>query len=104
MSEEQKKTGWQWRVAALVGAVIAHPLLLLIVVVYSCVFGAKPAMPDGARAVTGWQGIENGVGNLFLIYLLTLGIFPLVLSVIGAIAGVAVTCVKRAPHRQGMES
>jgi hypothetical protein len=96
MSEEEKKSSWQWRNAAIFGAVIPHPALLLIVVLYSCVCGAKEGMADGARVVTGWEGIKSGVISLFAAYLLSLGIFPLVLSVIGAIVGVAVSWVKHA--------
>lgn len=70
--------------AALLGAILVHPVLFLAVFLSGMVFGARDSWGGNAPTFFGWQGGLEGVKNALSGYLMTLGLVPLGLSVAGA--------------------
>jgi hypothetical protein len=69
---------------ALLGAVLVHPVLFLYAFLTGMVFGARDSWGGNAPTFYGWQGGLEGMKNALGGYLMTLGIAPLILSVVGA--------------------
>ncbi len=78
---------------AVLGAILVHPLAFALAYVKGFVLGAGGGQVPMAPTPTfgtvryGPSGGEAGVGELLVLYLFSLGIVPLVLSVIGGAAG-----------------
>ncbi len=70
------------------GAVLIHPFICLLVFAWGALFGSSQGMSPTTEGTTyGMKGGSNAVGLLFLIYYLSLGMVPLVLSGGGAVLG-----------------
>ena|ERR1017187_5431256 len=75
--------------AALVGAVLVHPIWFLVCFLYGYQFGAKdPWSTPWMGLKFGWEGGCQGASNLVYGYLITFGVAPLIASVAGAALGV----------------
>ena len=59
------------------------------------IYGSAPFMPDGAPKAFGREGGANAVGLIVNVYLLTLGIAPLIVSLVGAALGVIISLVRQ---------
>ncbi len=72
--------------AALLGAILVHPLLVLWCFFGGMVFGANANFGGGPGPAYqfGWQGGLVGLEGLLYSYLITMGLFPLMASVAGA--------------------
>jgi hypothetical protein len=75
---------------AILGAILVHLLLILSVSTFGAVFGAGDVWNAGRPAENGTVGLQRAFGNLLTIYVMTAGLVPLVLSVVGAGLGVVV--------------
>ena len=95
MSEPTKPA---WKQSAINGAIIIHPVAGAVAYILGAILGCKKFMPDGARVEYGWAGGSHGLETLFLLYFLTFGILPLVLSAIGAGLGVAFSKLFQQSH------
>lgn len=84
-----------WKQAAIAGALVVHPVAGAVVFVFCAVLGCKPYMPDGAQTAYGFKGGSNGIEILFLVYLFSLGVAPLILSAIGAVIGVVLNSSRK---------
>jgi len=88
--------------AALLGAVLIHPILLLWAFVEGMVFGANPNF-GGGPAIDhqfGWEGGVIGVESMLFLYLLTMGLAPLMASVVGAGLSVGLCLLVRVWRRR----
>lgn len=68
----------------MLGAVLVHPLLILTCFLLGCLSAVTPSMTDGVPAADWVQGGLNALGALGVVYVITFGIAPLVLSAVGA--------------------
>jgi hypothetical protein len=85
MNKPKKPT---WKKAAIIGALVVHPVVGTVAFALGAVLGCRPYMPDGAPVAYGFDGAANGIGILLIIYMFSLGIAPLLLSAVGAAIGV----------------
>jgi hypothetical protein len=76
--------------AAILGAILVHPVLFLAFILFGAAFGAVDVWNASRAPVFGWDGICMAAGNLFTIYFGTCGIVPLMISVVAAGFGVGV--------------
>jgi len=72
--------------AALLGAVLVHPVLFLLAFLNGVVFGGNPSFGGGPARdpVFGWEGGLIGMEALLFVCLLTMGLAPLLFSAVGA--------------------
>ena len=90
--------------AALLGAILVHPVLFLAAFLSGVVFGAKDSWNADRAPTFGWQGGLDGMTNMLLLYLITMGLAPLVVSMAGAILGATVCSLFRMFARKGESS
>src|SRR5210317_357730 len=78
---------------ALVGAIAIHLLLVIAILLKGTLFGwggggsVTPSISD----VAGWTGAVSGVNQLLGFYILSFGVMPLMISMLGAFVGGWVT-------------
>ena len=79
---------------AVFGSIIIHFLLYALTYAWGAHFGAtvfvpmSPTGPDpNAEVHYGARGANNSVAVIFYIYLMSLGLVPLIISIVGSIVG-----------------
>jgi hypothetical protein len=84
-------------VAAIVGAILANPLLFLLAYLQGVIFGAQGFNNGGSASFPGVKtGAEGGlvaVQMLALAHIITVGILAVVVSLVGAIVAPVLTLV-----------
>lgn len=73
--------------AALIGTFLIHPILFLLVFGHGVVYGAKDGWNMDRAPTFGWQGGLDGMTNVLTLYLITMGLAPLIMSATGAALG-----------------
>lgn len=83
--------------AALLGAILVHPIVFLAAFLMGMMFGANPHFGGGPPTdrVFGWQGGLTGMEELFFIYLITMGLTPLVITIAGTVLALLVCLLNR---------
>ncbi|MDB4810228.1 hypothetical protein OAH34_03425 [bacterium] len=82
---------------ALVGAISIHLMFAIAVLLKGIIFGwgggeiVNPSMTPGSSDVAGWTGGVSAVNQLLGFYIHSLGVMPLMISMLGAFAGGWVT-------------
>jgi hypothetical protein len=70
--------------AAIVGAVLVHPVLFFLAFVWGALFGAGEMMSSGPpQTAWGVQGGQRAIANLGFVYEISSGLVPLVASGVG---------------------
>lgn len=77
------------RMGRIAGAILIHPFVIALALLKGFLFGAaRPLSFHGAAPhETGFPGAENSVSGLLFYYLISFGMIPLVISVIGNMVG-----------------
>jgi len=71
--------------AALLGAVLVHPILFLVAFLWGYQLGSKdPWATPGTLPTFGWEGGKLGLNGVIYGYLITFGVAPLIVTVVGA--------------------
>src|SRR6187200_3587463 len=99
-----KKGGLMIR-AALLGAVLAHPIVFLAAFLMGMAFGANPYFGGGPAVaepvrVFGWEGGVTGIEELIFTYVITVGLAPLLITSIGAVSGMGSCLLVRTLDRK----
>ena len=78
---------------ALVGAIAIHLLLVIAILLKGALFGwgGGGSVTPSSSEVPGWSGGVSGVNQLLGFYVLSFGVMPLMISMLGAFAGGWVT-------------
>jgi hypothetical protein len=72
--------------AAVLGAVIPHLIVFILAFLRGVVFGAGDIMSSGpGHYVHGIEGGEKAVATVGAVYLLSVGIIPIFVSIVGAV-------------------
>lgn len=79
-----------WRLGcgvAILGAFLAQPAAFFLAFLWGVIFGAGEIMASGpGHHTTGLEGGERAIGNLGFVYVISIGVVPIVISLVGAVS------------------